>query len=81
MLGELGQDLISYSDDQWSANVGVGRKFSEKWSGTAMVNYDTGAGNPVTTLDQLKVTGVWALARNIAQPHKPLYKVVYAICG
>lgn len=59
MLGELGQDLISYSDDQWSANVGVGRKFSEKWSGTAMVNYDTGAGNPVTILGPTK--GYWGL--------------------
>ena len=45
-----GSNLIDYADDQWSASVGVGRKFNDKWSGSALVNYDSGAGNPVTTL-------------------------------
>lgn len=53
------QNLIDYSDDQWSANVGVGRKFNEKWSGTAMVSYDSGAGNPVTTLGPTE--GYWGV--------------------
>ena len=51
------QNLIDYSDDQWSANVGVGRKFTPKWSGSASVGYDSGAGNPVTTLGP--VEGYW----------------------
>ena len=45
-----GNNLIDYSDDQWSATVGVGRKFNSHWSGSASVGYDSGAGNPVTTL-------------------------------
>lgn len=45
-----GFDLVKYSKDQWSANVGVGRKFSDKWSGSASLGWDSGAGNPVTTL-------------------------------
>ncbi len=57
MLGELGQDLISYSDDQWSATVGIGRKLNAKWSGSASVGYDSGAGNPVTTLGPTE--GYW----------------------
>lgn len=51
------QNLIDYSDDQWSANVGVGRKFNAKWSGTAAVGYDSGAGNPITTLGPTE--GYW----------------------
>ena len=54
-----GNNLIDYSDDQWSANVGVGRKFNDKWSGTAMINYDSGAGNPVTTLGPTE--GYWGI--------------------
>jgi len=53
------QNLIDYSDDQWSANVGVGRKFNNKWSGSASVGYDSGAGNPVTTLGPTE--GYWSV--------------------
>ena len=45
-----GFDVIKYSDDQWSINAGVGRKFNEKWAGNLSVGYDTGAGNPVSSL-------------------------------
>jgi long-chain fatty acid transport protein len=54
-----GSNLIDYSDDQWSANVGVGRKFNDKWSGSALVSYDSGAGNPVTTLGPTE--GYWGV--------------------
>src|SRR5690606_36606641 len=45
----FGNNLIDYSDDQWSANVGASRKFINKWTGSASVGYDSAAGNPVTT--------------------------------
>ncbi|MEQ1418513.1 OmpP1/FadL family transporter [Acinetobacter indicus] len=51
------QNLVDYSDDQWSANVGLGHKFNVKWSGSASVGYDSGAGNPVTTLGPTE--GYW----------------------
>ena len=54
-----GSNLIDYADDQWSANVGVGRKFNDKWSGSALVSYDSGAGNPVTTLGPTE--GYWGV--------------------
>ena len=54
-----GTNLIDYSDDQWSANLGVAHKFSEKWSGTSTVSYDSGAGNPVTTLGPTE--GYWGV--------------------
>lgn len=52
-------NLIDYSDDQWSATVGLGRKFNNKWSGSALVSYDSGAGNPVTTLGPTE--GYWGV--------------------
>lgn len=51
--------LIDYSDDQWSATVGLGRKFNAKWSGTAAIGWDSGAGNPVTTLGPTE--GYWSV--------------------
>ena len=57
--GGKGFDLVAYSKDQWSANVGVGRKFNDKWGANVSVGYDSGAGNPVTTLGPTE--GYWNL--------------------
>ena len=54
-----GFDLVAYKDDQWSATLGVGRKFTPKWAGNVSVGYDTGAGDPVTTLGPTE--GYWSL--------------------
>ena len=59
MLKIFGQDLISYSDDQYSANVGVAHKFNDRWAVSTAVGYDSGAGNPVTTLGPTE--GYWSL--------------------
>ena len=62
-IGLLGQgpiggfDLVGYTDDQWSATVGVGRKLSEQWAGNVSVGWDSGAGNPVSTLGPTE--GYW----------------------
>ena len=55
----VNQNLIDYSDDQWSANVGVGRKFNAQWAANVALGYDTGAGNPVTTLGPTE--GYWSI--------------------
>ena len=52
-----GFDLVGYTDDQWSATVGVGRKLSEQWAGNVSVGWDSGAGNPVSTLGPTE--GYW----------------------
>ncbi|WP_406612341.1 OmpP1/FadL family transporter [Acinetobacter schindleri] len=54
-----GNNLIDYSNDQWSANIGVGHKFNDKWSASTSVGWDSGAGNPVTTLGPTE--GYWSL--------------------
>ena len=52
-----GFNLVEYSDDQISATVGVGRKLSEQWAGNISVGWDSGAGNPVSTLGPTE--GYW----------------------
>jgi long-chain fatty acid transport protein len=52
-----GFDLVAYTDDQWSANVGVGRKLNDQWAGNVSVGWDSGAGDPVTTLGPTE--GYW----------------------
>ena len=49
-LNPNGFNIVSYSEDQWNATVGLGRKFSDQWAGNVSVGWDSGAGNPVTTL-------------------------------
>ena len=55
--GGKGFNLVDYTDDQWSVNAGVGRKVTDKWAGNVSVGYDTGAGNPVSTLGPTE--GYW----------------------
>ncbi len=52
-----GFNLVDYSKDQWSADVGLGRKFNDQFAGTASVGWDSGTGNPVTTLGPTE--GYW----------------------
>ncbi|WP_109439678.1 outer membrane protein transport protein [Acinetobacter haemolyticus] len=52
-----GFSLVEYADDQWSVNAGVGRKLSEQWAGNVSVGWDSGAGNPITTLGPTE--GYW----------------------
>ena len=50
-------DLVAYTDDQISATVGVGRKLNDQWAGNVSVGWDSGAGNPVSTLGPTE--GYW----------------------
>lgn len=52
-----GFNVVDYSKDQWSANLGVGRKLTDTIGGSVSVGWDSGAGNPVTTLGPTE--GYW----------------------
>ena len=54
-----GFNLVEYADDQISATVGVGRKLNDQWAGNVSVGWDSGAGNPVSTLGPTE--GYWNL--------------------
>lgn len=45
-----GLNLASYDKDQWSATLGVGRKFNDQLSASLAAGWDSGAGNPITSL-------------------------------
>ncbi len=64
-----GFNLVEYSDDQWSVNAGVGRKLNEKWAGNVSVGWDSGAGNPVTTLGPTE--GYWNVGLGVQYSPTP----------
>ncbi|MCH4246435.1 long-chain fatty acid transporter [Acinetobacter populi] len=68
-----GFNLVEYSDDQWSVTTGVGRKFSDKWAGNVSVGWDSGAGNPVTTLGPTE--GYWNVGLGLQYSPAPNYFV------
>ncbi len=45
-----GLPLLSYDKDQWKVDVGLAKRFNEKLAGSVVVGYDSGAGNPVSSL-------------------------------
>ena len=50
-------NLVSYDDDAWTAEVGLGKKLSPQLAISGAVGYDSGAGNPITSLGP--VEGNW----------------------
>lgn len=66
-----GFNLVDYSKDQWSANLGVGRKLSEQVGGSFSVGWDSGAGDPVSTLGP--TDGYWNVG--LALRYNPTPKV------
>lgn len=49
-----GTSIVSYDKDQWSAEIGLGKKLSDKIAVSGSVGYDSGAGNPISTLGPIK---------------------------
>lgn len=66
-----GGNLVEYNKDQWTVTGGVGRKFSEKWAGNVSVGWDSGAGNPVTTLGPTE--GYWNVGLGLQFSPAPNY--------
>ncbi|TCM65225.1 long-chain fatty acid transport protein [Acinetobacter calcoaceticus] len=64
-----GFNLVEYSDDQWSVTTGVGRKLNDQWAGNVSVGWDSGAGNPVTTLGPTE--GFWNVGLGVQYSPTP----------
>ena len=47
---EEGLPLLSYEKDQWKVDVGLAKRFNEKLAGSVVLGYDSGAGDPVSSL-------------------------------
>jgi len=66
-----GFDLVAYTEDQYSINAGVGRKINDHWAGNVSVGWDSGAGNPVTTLGPTE--GYWNVGIGVQYSPAPNY--------
>lgn len=49
-----GLPLLSYDKDQWKVDVGLAKRFNEKLAGSLVIGYDSGAGNPVSSLGTIE---------------------------
>lgn len=72
-----GFNLADWSKDQWSINLGLGRKLNEQWAVSGQLGWDSGAGNPVTTLGP--VDGYWSLGGGVQYNLTPSYFVAAGI--
>src|SRR5690606_30915840 len=51
---EEGLPLLSYEKDQWKVDVGLAKRFNEKLAGSVVLGYDSGAGDPVSSLGTIE---------------------------
>ncbi|MDC5317101.1 transporter [Acinetobacter baumannii] len=58
-----GFKLDSYQNDQYSATLGIAHQFTEKWSTSTDVSWDSGTGNPASTMGPIK--GSWSLGLGV----------------
>ena len=49
-----GLPLLDYSDDQWKVDVGLAKRFNDKLAGSVVVGWDSGAGDPASSLGPVK---------------------------
>lgn len=49
-----GLPIISYDKDQWSAEVGLGKRVTDRLAVSGAVGWDSGAGNPASSLGPIK---------------------------
>lgn len=49
-----GLPIISYDKDQWSAEIGLGKRVSDRLAVSGAVGWDSGAGNPASSLGPIK---------------------------
>lgn len=52
-----GVPLLSYEEDQWSAQLGLSHKLNPKWAISTSVSWDSGLGDPANALGP--VNGYW----------------------
>jgi long-chain fatty acid transport protein len=50
LFNGTGSSLVSYADDRFAYTLGLGRKFSDTWSGAVTVSYEKTLGGPSSNL-------------------------------
>lgn len=64
LAGGAGSALVSYEDDRITYNLGIGRRFTEKWAGRVSVGYEPQSGNFASNLGP--TDGIWSLGLGAA---------------
>jgi long-chain fatty acid transport protein len=59
LLGISGESLVEYTDDYYTTNIGIGRRFSDTWSGAIEVGYEGAVGGVSSPLSPSD--GYWSL--------------------
>jgi long-chain fatty acid transport protein len=49
-VAAVGAPLVAYENDWWTYTLGVGRRFSEQWSGALQASHEPSRGGTLTTL-------------------------------
>lgn len=65
--------IVSYDKDQWSGEIGLGKKVSDNLSVSGNIGYDSGAGNPVSSLGPVK--GFYSVGGGIKYSFNPAWSV------
>lgn len=68
-----GLPLLSYEKDQWKVDVGLAKRFNEKLAGSVVVGYDSGAGDPVSSLGTIE--GYYSLGGGVKYNVTPEWAV------
>ena len=66
-----GFNLDDYQKDQWSASVGVAKKWTQQWSSAFDLSWDSGTGDPASIFNPTK--GYWGVGLAIQYSPKPNY--------
>jgi len=51
---DIGLPLVSYDKDQWQVELGLAKRLAPKFAVSGTVGWDSGAGNPVTSLGPIE---------------------------
>ncbi|GAF62530.1 outer membrane protein E [Psychrobacter sp. JCM 18903] len=68
-----GLPLLSYDKDQWKVDVGLAKRFNEKLAGSVVVGYDSGAGDPISSLGT--IDGYYSLGGGVKYNVTPEWAV------
>lgn len=68
-----GLSILSYTKDQINVDVGLAKRFSPNLAGSAIIGWDSGAGNPVSSLGP--VDGAWSVGGGLKYNVTPQWAV------
>lgn len=68
-----GLPLLDYDKDQWKVDVGLAKRFNDKLAGSVQVGWDSGAGNPVSSLGPIE--GYWSVGGGVKYNVTPEWAV------